>query len=215
MKRLSKKEIDGILRKYLNLKEKAESGLTEDVKEFNKFQSFCIETFKHLIEYRAARYTRFINYIDLKQDGFEALMLAFNSFNPDKGNFLWWAGKYIGTKISRAANAHSTIKIPMNKIKDFKPFKVDTFPEKISYNGPFEIIELKEKINNINCLINKLPSQHKNIINMTYGCNGFVKKTKRDVAKSMNLSRKQYLELLAEAEEQIRQEVINLEQDYE
>ena len=97
-------------------------------KEFELVQSQCAKELDYLVEARTRRYKSFSNYDDLRQDGRLALYLALQSYEPEKGDFYWWANKYIKTKISREANRHSTIKIPLKHTKYVTPYKVSQLP---------------------------------------------------------------------------------------
>jgi RNA polymerase sigma factor (sigma-70 family) len=210
MKRLSQEEIDVISRKYLTLKNKSNPS-EDDVKEFKAYQNFCMGKFAYLVKMRSAKYRKFSNHPDLEQDGFEALILAFNTFDPDKGSFSWWADKYISTRISRAANAHSTIRYPIKKAKEIKPYKTSTIPIMID-EGPDPALaaEVSENSVNINRAIDSLPASHKSVVNMTYGFNGFRARTVGTVMVDLKITRSEYTKLLREAKEQIRQQLVVL-----
>ncbi|KKN70818.1 hypothetical protein LCGC14_0427100 [marine sediment metagenome] len=211
MKRLSQEEIDVISRKYLELKNKSNSGLPEDVARFKAYQNYCMGKFGYLVKIRSAKYRKFSNHPDLEQDGFEALILAFNTFDPDKGSFSWWADKYISTRISRAANAHSTIRFPIKKAKKLKPYKTNTIPIIIDKGAsPYQSVEEYESSINISDAISRLSGSHRDVINMTYGFNGVKERTVGVVLKDLDISRPQYAKLLREAKEQIRQQLVIL-----
>lgn len=231
MKRLSQEEIDVISRKYLILKVKAEkcdvhtfdkyrpdkscrqgcSALTEDIVEFKTYQDYCFSKFGYMVKRKSAKYRKFSNHPDLEQDGFEAMISAFESFDPKKGCFSWWADKYISTKISRSANAHSTIRFPIKKAKELKPYKTNTIPIMIDKGvGPYQAAENSESSVNLNNAISDLSDSHKNVINMTYGFNGVRERAVRVVMGDLGLTRPQYSKLLKEAREQIRQQLITL-----
>ena len=137
--------------------------------------------------------------------------MAFNTFDPDKGSFSWWADKYISTRISRAANAHSTIRFPIKKAKELKPYKTNTIPIIIDEGAsPCQSAEDSENSVNINNAINNLSDSHRNVVNMTYGFNGVRERTVGIMLKDLDLTRQQYTKLLREAKEQIRQQLVIL-----
>ncbi|MDP2685252.1 MAG: sigma-70 family RNA polymerase sigma factor [bacterium] len=207
MKRLSHEEIDLISRTYLNFKEKSNNS-TQDLERFKDYQNFSINKLAYLVKFRAARYGKFPNYPDLVQDGYEALIRAFDTFDPDKGSFSWWADKYIGTKISRAANAHSTIRFPIKKAKALKPYKTSTMPVLIDdAPDPLLFVETGEKNNNLKAAIDNLSDAHQNVVNMTYGFDG-IKRSVSVVLKDLDISKPQYLKILREAKEQIKQQLV-------
>ncbi len=227
MKRLSQEKIDVISRRYLGLM--ACAGLLppkrrrmaklqnnpnpsiEDVKKFKIYQDYCMDKFGYMVKNKAAKYRKFSNHPDLEQDGFEALIHSFNTFDPDKGCFSWWAEKYIGTKISRAANAHSTIRFPIKKAKELKPYKVSTIPIIVDGRAdPCQSAEDSENNMNINNAIKSLSDSHRDVVNMTYGFNGVRERTVGVVLRDLDINRLQYTRLLREAKEQIRQQLVVL-----
>lgn len=230
MKKLSQEEIDVMARKYLTLmahsfgyksfveaiadkwdENKAGSGSLEDIAEFKAYQNYFVSKFAYMVKIKSAKYRKFSNYPDLEQDGFEALISSFKSFNPEKGCFSWWAKNYIKTKISRAANAHSTIRFPIKKAKELKPYKTNTIPIIIDEGaGPCQSAEDGERSANIKSAINELSDPHKNVVNMTYGFNGVRERAVRVVMDDLGLTRPQYTKLLREATEQIRQQLVTL-----
>jgi len=209
MSRLSPEEIDTISRRYLELRNKSDTA--EGMREFKSFQNYCIKEFTYLIKSRVMKYRKFSNYQDLEQEGFKALILSFDSFNPDKGSFTWWADRYISTHISRAANAHSTIRFPIKKAKKVKPYKVSKIPVMIDDNqDPFFHAQKNELNHNISKAVSNLNGVHKDIINMTYGFNGVRERSVNDLLKDLNITRPQYLKFLKEAKDKIKQQLIIL-----
>jgi RNA polymerase sigma factor (sigma-70 family) len=193
-------EINIIARKFLELKNKAKDGNDNDIKKYKSYQNYCANKLAPLVNFKTNRYKRFSNYPDLKQDGFEALMLAFETYNPNKGDFVWWASKYINTRVSRAANAHSTIRYPLKKAKDLQPYKVGTMPVLVdtSYN-PLEAVEQGQEVSVVQRAISKLPAQQKKILLMHHE---FVGKSCSisKISKELKISRPTCQKLLKEAE---------------
>lgn len=207
MARLSQEEIDELTRKYLDLKNKSEKDPSK-VAEFKKFQNYCVEKLKYLVLIRSAKYKKFSNYPDLTQDGFEALILAFETFKPDKGSFTWWADKYISTRISRAANAHSTIRFPIKKAKEMKPYKTSTIPVMIDWDeNPFEKTHVSQEKESLRQAIKTLPETHQKLLNKTYGFKGERPKAVKDVIEEMGLTRPQYTKILKEAKSKIKEQL--------
>jgi RNA polymerase sigma factor (sigma-70 family) len=122
MKQLTAEEIDKLALQFCDIKSKYEqNALSKNL--FSKECNVCINKLSYLVYNRTNRYRKFSNYEDLVQEGFEGLMSALKNFDPSKGNFVGWANKYIGTKVSRAANNHSSLRIPIKKAGDMKPMK--------------------------------------------------------------------------------------------
>lgn len=198
-------EANDIAFKYINLKSQVQKhNSIKDKIELKKHEQLCIDKFKYIVDKRSFKYRKFSNYMDLRQDGFEALFLAMKSYNYNKGNFSWWADKYIATRISRSANAHSTIRIPIKKAKLIKPWKVIDLPD----NQAEEIVpcdyEAKQTNDNINIAINKLDVQQQIIIKSVYGLYGVEPSTITKTAKQMNLSKKKAVEMFEQAKNQLQ-----------
>ena len=143
MPRITKEEIDEVAIKYITLREKAKTGNKSDQLRFDAYKNICAQRFKSLIVHHTRKYRRFSNHVDLEQDGFEALINALGTFDPEKGSFAWWANRYIKTRVQRKANAHSTIKFPIKKAREVKPYKISTMPIRVA-PGPTPLEEVEQ-----------------------------------------------------------------------
>jgi len=103
-------------------------------KDYKKKQAVVWECFDYLVLLKAKRYKIFPNYPDLVQEGRVALLASLETFVPEKGSFTWWANQYIKTKLSREANKHSTMRIPMKVAKTCAPQKIDINGEEAKLN---------------------------------------------------------------------------------
>lgn len=213
MSSLTPGEINEIARKFITLKKKARPG-TKAERKFKVYQNYCASKLAPLVYCKTSKYRKFSNHPDLQQDGFEALMLAFETYDPDKGDFTWWASKYINTRVSRAANAHSTIRFPLKKAKELQPYKTSTMPILVDPKmSPLEDVERAQESNVVQRAIAKLPAQQKQIILMHYD---FVvgKKKSNSISKisqELKISRPTCVKLLDEAEKSLRK---NLQKHY-
>jgi len=194
---LTLEEINSIAKKYLDLRD------GENKKEYLEYQKYCIKKLSFLVNSKIGKYRKFSNYIDLQQDGFEALMLAFETYNPDKGCFVWWATKYIETRISRAANAHSTIRIPIKKAKELPPYKANSLPLMIDLSSPSEHVESEQDKEVIKQAMGELSEKHRQVIMMHYGFSNH-NTAISEISKELNISRPACLKLLVEAEKSLK-----------
>lgn len=200
----SLEEMNTIARKFLELKKIALNGDAEDKKVFKAYQNFCAKKMNPLVNCQTSKYKKFSNYGDLKQDAFEALMLALETYNPEKGDFVWWATKYIHTRVCRAANTHSTIRVPLKKAKKIPPYKVNSLPTIIdSGNSPLERAEFSQENAFIEDAINGLPEKQKQIILKHYEF-GDGNCSIISISKEMKMSRPACMKLLKEAEESLK-----------
>ena len=193
--------------KIKKLKERANEikELKEKIKEFKDYQNYCAEKFSGMVLSRASKYRKFSNYSDLVQDGFEALMMALETYNPKKGNFSWWADKYIKTRLSRSANAHSTIKIPLKKAKDMQPYKTNSIPLLIdNSNNPLNDVERTEEHEAIWQALDELSETQKQAILMRHEFNGKKDASVSKISETLNISRLACTKLLSEAESKLR-----------
>lgn len=122
-KRLTDIEIDELVEKYICLKQKAKTNVKEK-NEFLLFEKEFVFHMNRIIDLYTYKYKRFSNYEDIRQESFESLMLAVDSFKKSKGKFVGWVKMYSKTKAFRQANKHSTMNIPMKNAKDTPPIKI-------------------------------------------------------------------------------------------
>ena len=180
--------------------------LPKSLGEYNKLLDICVKEFDFLIEQRTRRYSGFANYEDLKQDGRVALMLALKSYHPEKGDFFYWARQYIKTKVSREANRHSTIKIPIKHASKMQPYKVSQIP--IMVDGSPDPLCSLEKTRIKDTVVNaigKLPEQQQRVIKMHYEFSGFRTQSITKICEELNISRGNCIKLLNEARDSLKE----------
>src|SRR5690606_24206828 len=178
---------------------------------FDRCQAECVETFKNLVSMRINRYKDFNNYKDLYQEGIIALISCLKTYDSSKGSFYWWAHKYIDTKIGREANKHSTINIPIAKIKNhnLKPFKIDDSNKKNDVDDvSTKYIDMVENFDQLEKALSKLTSQQKDIIVMFYGLGNFDPHSIASLSKKFSISKKNCLKLLNEAKQTLKNNLI-------
>lgn len=194
---LTEQKCEELIKQFISLRDMPNKTIEQE-KEFKKHERHCIENFKYLVTMRMGRYKKFSNSQDLEQDGMEALLSAMRTYVPGKGNFFYWAHKYISTKISRCANTHSTIRYPLHVAKDNIPRKEFVIPEKstdeISPEKLYETYEFVAKLPNI---INNLSNDQKELINLTFGLNGTDELPVNVICKNKDVSRTTYLRNLS------------------
>jgi RNA polymerase sigma factor (sigma-70 family) len=178
---------------------------TRAVFEFDNYKNYCMKILSPLVLRRVCKYKNFSNYEDLKQDGFEALLLALNTYDPDKGAFTWWAGHYIKTRVSRAANTHSTIRFPLQKTKEFIPHKESYEPIVIDKGlSPLKNAEEAENKRALKNAMESLSKRHRAVINMTFGLNNTRPKSVNDIAKTLSITHSEYLKLMRESKKKMK-----------
>jgi len=209
MKYKNQEEIDEYAKELIRLRDKFQKSKNQALKQkYVEYQNFCMEKFKYLVTMRVGKYRKFSNYKDLEQDGFEALVLALRTYNPNKGSFTWWADKYISTRVSRAANAHSTIRFPLKKARELKPFKTTTIPTLIDMQpSALESIQTIETTDYVSKAINELPESHQKMINLIYGFQGMKPHSIGSAIKTLSISRPQCLKILQEAKTQLKEKL--------
>ena len=201
-------ETNKIAERYLFLKRKADSGKKKDIDDFKIYQNYCAKKLSYLINNKTSRYKKFSNYQDLQQDGFEALIHAFETYDPKKGDFTWWASKYIGTRISRSANCHSTIKIPLKKARKLPPFKDSKIPNIIDEkNIPDLGVEVAQTNYILMSAIEELPEQHKKALLLHYDFSGNNKSSISSLSRELMVSRPVCIKILSEATEKLKEKL--------
>jgi RNA polymerase sigma factor (sigma-70 family) len=215
-KETKQERISNLLDRLVTLRRKcAKSRSVKLKREFANVQEQCAVELDYLVEARTRKYKRFSNYDDLRQDGRLALYLALQSYEPEKGDFFWWANKYIKTKISREANRHSTIKIPLKHTKHVIPYKVSQLPVIVD-NGPnaLENISKVEVDTIIRTAVSRLPDDQRRVIELHYEMNvGQRRESSQSIGKicdELNITRVNCTKLLNEAKKTLKQELTDL-----
>lgn len=178
---------------------------TNSSKEYQRIATILVQELDYLVQFRLKKYRRFDNAEDLYQEGRAAILKALKSFQPDKGNFIFWASWYIKTRISREANKHSTIKIPIKKAKKIQPHKVTQDVEEIfdSGNGAYEEYISKEIQDNVRETIKSLPPLEGKILEL----NGIKQYSIYEISNDLKISESHCIKLLENAKQMFRQNI--------
>ena len=212
MVNLNKDEINIVVKEFVEFREKAKKSKSKkNQKKFNDLESNIVKKLSHMVLLRTNRYRMFNNFHDLQQEGFEALFMALKTYRPEKGDFSWWAKKYIDTRVSRAANSHSTIKFPLKKIKEFKPHKITNIPVITDTAcNPQQSLERSEIKIAVDKAISLLPEMHKRIILLSFELAGNRPSTVAHISKELNISRSACLKILDEAKDNLKSTLVNI-----
>jgi RNA polymerase sigma factor (sigma-70 family) len=185
------KESQDLMEKFIGLRKIAEETKSDkDILSFKKHERLCIEKFTYLITMKTNRYKAFSNYDDLNQEGMEALVKAMKNYNPEKGLFFWWGHHYIGTRISRSANLHTTIRVPLKVAKITPPHKEAILPLLIEEKYcPDKELEAVQDTRAIFDAMNVLNAEQKNIINLAFGFDDEKPLSINKICKRLGISR--------------------------
>lgn len=188
---LTEQESTELMNKLLELRAKVkDSNDSKIITELKRHEKICIEKFKYLVTMKTGRYKAFSNYEDLNQEGFEALIKAMKTFNPKKGCFFAWAHNYIGTRISRSANLHTTIRFPLKVAKANTPHKESVMPvmieERYCPDKEMEACQTNQAINNA---LFSLSKDQREVINLAYGFDGDKPMSINKICKKLSISR--------------------------
>jgi len=202
---INDEEAQELINNFFKLKRDKDKS-PQSLRKFNQYQNYCLEKLKYLITMRTKRYKGFSNYDDLNQDGYIALLSALNTYKPEKGSFFWWAHKYIDTKISRQANKHITVKIPLKKSKELRAIKVDlhsmhNFESDFIVTDSISELENKEEISKA---FQSLTEDKKKILKLIYGFDGSRPQSIDRVAKTLKISKNLTSNLLKQAKEELK-----------
>lgn len=200
-------EIDQLVTTWMTMKNQSETDSTiKKSRKFHDLQNECIEKLKFLVLKRTRKYMKFSNHIDLEQDGYEALIAALKTYDPKRGSFTWWADKYISTRIYRAANAHSTIRVPIPKTKECKPHKVSKFPVMLDETlNPHSQLEKSEMIGFLKEATDSLSIEQQQLLTWMYGLNNTPEQTLDQIANRLNLSRSRVMTLMNQTRRTLKQ----------
>lgn len=171
---ITEQEANDLMDKLLDLRTKfAESKDPKIETQLHRHENICMDKFRYLVSMRTGRYKNFANYEDLNQEGFVALLKAMKTYKSKKGNFFAWAHKYITTRISRAANQHTTIRYPLAVAKDMPPHKELVMPTQIEeHYCPDVRLEVSEDNQAVKDAIKSLSRRKQRIIKLAFGFNG-------------------------------------------
>lgn len=188
---LTEQESQDLMNELIDLRTKfAETKDPKIEAQLKQHEQVCIEQFKYLVTMKTGRYKSFSNYEDLNQEGFEALIKAMKTFKPNKGNFFSWAHHYIGTRISRSANLHTTIRYPLRIAKIQAPHKESVMPLQIEERYcPDKELETSQVMHAIQDALTLLTNEQKEIISLAYGFDGDKPLSINKICKKLNVSR--------------------------
>lgn len=198
---LTEQEAQGLIEKLVDLRLRSKNVEDSQARsELRKHEQICINKFKYLVTMKTGRYKTFSNYEDLNQEGFEALLKAMKTYNPKKGSFFAWAHHYIGTRISRSANLHTTIRYPLRVAKETAPHKEAVMPliieEQYCPDKQLENSQVNFAIQNAFTSLNDVQKQ---IINLAYGLEGDKPMSVNKICKKLNISRLNCIKIMNNA----------------
>jgi RNA polymerase sigma factor (sigma-70 family) len=188
---INEQEANELMNKWIDLRTQMKT--SDDPKliaEFKKHDRLCVEKFRYLVTMKTGRYKAFSNYDDLNQEGHEALIKAMKTFKPNKGSFFAWAHNYIGTRISRSANLHTTIRFPLKVAKANTPHKESVMPLLIEERYcPDKELEESQVNHAVQDALAVLSPEQKEIINLAYGFDGDKPMSINKICKKLGISR--------------------------
>jgi RNA polymerase sigma factor (sigma-70 family) len=177
-----------------------ETNRKRDILVYEKYFAICMSKFDYLVKMKTSRYKSFSNYDDLNQEGREALIKAMNSFDPKKGCWFSWAHHYIGTRISRSANLHTTIRYPLKIAKATPPHKETYMPELIEEimlpDADMDRSQIATAIHNVLSVLNKT---EKDVIGMAYGFGGGNPMSVNRICRKLHLTKSECFAILERA----------------
>ncbi len=188
---ISIEEADKLMADFVEAREKYNKTKSkEDLKILKRKENICVSKFDYLIKMRTGKYRLFSNYEDLNQEGREALLNAMKTYRAEAGNWFAWAHKYIATKISRAANLHTTIRYPLKVAKEMVPHKEIYMPEIVEDYFNYDVImETNELKSSIEDAINKLDDNKQKIMCLAFGLEGDKPMSVNEICRNLRIPR--------------------------
>jgi RNA polymerase sigma factor (sigma-70 family) len=169
---LTEPEARALMVEFIALRTEADSGKVEAIKAFKKHETKCINSFTYLITMHTNRYKAFANHEDLIQEGYEALLKGMKNYNPKKGGVFGWFHHYIGTRVSRQANLHTTIRFPLKVAKAQVPKREYDLPLQIEETFcPDKQTEASEVVDIIRKAVRSLRGRKKAVVSHYFGFN--------------------------------------------
>lgn len=198
---LTEEEANELMGKWIDLRNRSKDSQDPKlIREYNRHNNLCVEKFRYLITMKTSRYKAFSNYDDLNQEGYVALIKAMKTFKPNKGSFFAWAHNYIGTRIARSANLHTTIRYPLKVAKANTPHKESVMPLLIEDQYcPDKELEQSQTMHAMYESLNQLSVQQKEIIDLSFGFKGDKPMSVNKICKKLNMSRSQCIKLIDSA----------------
>ena len=203
---LTESEANDLILEFISLRD-IKDKTAQQKRQFDKQYKLCLEKFAYIIYMRTSKYKSFINYEDLNQDGMEALMKAMSNYEPKKGSFFWWAHKYVGTRIARRANLHSTIRYPLKYAKENMPYKQQLSKEFVQEKSSLDLAEEYEVLNKAISLVSKFSEEHQKIFDMYYGFKQYEPMTITKICEHLSADRSYVLGHLTEVRTKIKEKL--------
>lgn len=168
--RVDEAEANELILKFIEIRDNyKKSNSKEDLRKLERIKNICVEKFRPLVHVRTRHYKKYGNYQDLVQEGYVALSLAMNNYNPGKGSWLWWAHKYVKTKVARKAKDHSLIKPSFKEMKKGNVPVIVQLETIIENNSPEQMLIDKRDASNIDKYFSSLTEIEKKIVSMYFG----------------------------------------------
>ena len=208
---LNEQQAQELMSKLVSLRSKANKisveGPEKDtaIKELKRHENLCVKEFSYLITMHTNRYKQFANFEDLNQEGFLALLKAMNNYDPKKGSVFWWIHKYVGTRVSRQANLHTTIRYPLKIAKEQVPRREFSFPMMIEETFcPDKQAEFNEIAKNIKHSMHTLRGRQRKIITWYFGFHGDKPCSINKICETLDIPRSKCLTLFREGLEKLK-----------
>jgi RNA polymerase sigma factor (sigma-70 family) len=151
------------------------------------------------------RYRSFANHEDLIQEGYVALLTGMKNYDPAKGNVFGWLHYYIGTRVSRQANLHTTIRFPLKVAKAQIPKREYNLPQMIEETFcPDKQTEGSEIVEEIRRVVKTLRGRKKKIVDQYFGFVGEKPSSINKICETLDISRSKCIEILNEALDETR-----------
>jgi RNA polymerase sigma factor (sigma-70 family) len=198
---LTEKEAHDLMAKLTDLRTQFQETKDPQVEaQLKLHEQECMEKFRYLVTMKTGRYKAFSNYEDLNQEGFEALLKAMKTFNPRKGGFFSWAHHYIGTRISRSANLHTTIRFPLKVAKANTPHKESVMPVQIEERHcPDKEAEEAQSHEAVRNALSTLTKEQREIVRLAYGFNGDKPMSVNKICRKLGISRSSCVKTISNA----------------
>jgi RNA polymerase primary sigma factor len=161
---------------------------TDIDKKVKQIHDRLVSDLAFLVYSNARPYTRFPNYEDLVQEGFIGLLKAVRRFEYARfPNFFVYAEQWIRHGVKRAASRFDVVYSP-NRERVVYAEPAELGVEELDDSTPEDSFFFKEKVEQINKVLDEFPERDREIVKRIFGLGGYQTQTLRDIGPLYNIT---------------------------
>lgn len=156
-----------------------------------KKESNLVSSLAFIVNSTIAKYKKFPNYEDLYQEGMYGLVKAIQNYNTDTTfDFFRYAMWWIKARIFRSIGKINLVRITGDVEESKRTFGMSdiTTTDVSSNETPETVLIHNDEISQLTKALDKLPQDHKELIQLRYGLTGNKELTLKELGQKFNLS---------------------------